>query len=269
MTTAITPTEPAEHDPGEDTGTPRKRPLVQRLPQAAFTTLYGTLLVGVVVGAVLVISHETDAQEPPATVERPLRPFLPPRTSQDNVGESIRPYLITDAETARTSTGVTLTGTMTDQAEADTTEFSGHVSRLLQQNCIDNMTLRTQDNMRINFWGFCYNAPPPETLQSFVDTSIDEGAQNVSFYFHPGRIFERSVWITWTEDSEEEAADVVKQWDELKLEPGLDRVYTIVYGPETVHTGSRTKVGYEVKEAPTGQAFKDKYGVPTPALGEP
>ncbi|WP_288831362.1 hypothetical protein [uncultured Corynebacterium sp.] len=239
---------------------------IQRIPQPLFTTGYGALLVGVVVSGVLLASHESDASAPPAAVERPLRPWLPPQTSQDNVDASVRPYLISDVETARSPTGVTLTGSMTPTAESDTTEFSGHVSRLLQQNCVDNMTVRTQDNLRVNFWGFCYSTLPPATIDSYLAHAMEDGAQEVSFSFTPGRPFERSVGLTWAEDTEDDASRVVDTWEDLPRGQDVDLLYLAAYGPETAYTAERTSKGYRERTAPAGQKFKEKYGVPTPAL---
>ncbi|WP_291314213.1 hypothetical protein [Corynebacterium sp. UBA2622] len=262
--------EPETVAPAEAGSTARKKPpLIRRVPGAVFTTAYGALLVGVVVMGVLLASHESDAEQPAARVDRPARPVLPAETSESNVESSLRPNLIAGAETARTATGVTVTGTMSQAAEDNTAEFSGHVARLLEQNCIDNMTVRTQDNMRINFWGFCYSSLPPTTVQTYVDKALEEGAQHVSFYFHPGRMYEHSAAITWTEDSEDGAKHVMEGWEDTPLKEGLNRLTMVAYGPETVHVAYRYENDYVVDDAPTGEKFKEEYGVPTPALPRP
>ncbi len=283
MSTAYSPSPDPEKTPGDSTGarvaeTPDERgstaretkpPFIQRVPGPVFTTAYGALLVGVVVMGVLLVSNESDAEEPPAAVDRPSRPLLPPPAHQDNVESSLRPGLIADAETARTPTGVTVTGTMTAEAEADTGAFAGHVSRLLEQNCVDNMTVTTQDNMVINLWGFCYTAPPAATLKSYVDTALDDGAQEVSFYFLPGRKDDRTAWITWSSDSQDTADRTADGFEDIPLEDGIGRLELVSYGPDSVHHYIRTPKGFSGIDAPTGEKFKEKYGIPTPALPRP
>ncbi|WJY68468.1 hypothetical protein [Corynebacterium auris] len=256
MSTAHTPSPDAQ----------QKRPLVRRVPGPLFTAGYGALLVGVVVMGVLLVSYESGAEEPPAVVERPQRPRIPAQTSQDNVDASVRAAYIAEPSTARTPTGVTLTGTVTEQAEADTVEFAGHLSRLLQQNCVDNMTLRTQDNMRINFWGFCYSSLPEQTIQGYIDDALRNGAEHVSFYFHPGRLHEHSVWFTWMEDTQEDLDSLTSTWRQSRRLEGVDRLTFIAYGPETMQVFERTRKGVWEHTAPTGERFKQEHEVPTPAL---
>ncbi|SDR84678.1 hypothetical protein [Corynebacterium timonense] len=265
MSTAHTPSPDANAGPDAAT----QRPLLARVPGPLFTAGYGALLVGVVVMGVLLVSYESEAEQPPAVVERPQRPILPAPASQDDVDASVRTYLIADPATARTPTGVTLTGTMTEHAQDDTADFAGHVSRLLQQNCVDNMTVRTQDNMRINFWGFCYSSLPEQTIRSYVDDGLRNGAQDLSFYFHPGRKYEHSVWFTWSETSQEEADAIASRWRQSRRLEGVDRLTLIGYGPETVQVFERTRNGVWEHSAPTGEPFKELYDLPTPALGAP
>ncbi|MEX3504493.1 hypothetical protein [Corynebacterium sp. LK2510] len=246
-----------------------RTPLLRRIPDAVFTTAYGALLVGIVVAGVIGVSYESDAATPPPAVERPLRPLFIPETNQANVDASVRAYLIADAESAHTPSGVTLTGTLTPLAEADTTEVSGHIARLLEQNCVDNMTVRTQDNMPISFWGFCYRSMPPEAIKSYVDIALSSGAQNASFQFHPGREFDTQVWMTWVSDSEAQAQKITDSFDEMEFDGGVGRLMLVSYGPESATAVEKTLDKTTVKSGPTGEAFKRENQVPSPALEPP
>ncbi|WP_342320103.1 hypothetical protein [Corynebacterium mayonis] len=272
MSTAWTSPPGADNTRADDTNNKpaeAKKPFLQRLPNAVFTTGYGALLVGAIVLGVVVTSYETDAVAPRAAVERPLRPILYAQTSQDNVNASLRTYLIDKAETARTHTGVALRGELTPSAVADTTEVSGHLSRLMEQNCLDSITLTTPDNMQINFWGFCYHTLPPETIQGYLDTALTGNARQLAFHFHPGRIREHHMWMTWMSEDEQAAKDAVESWQNLKILAGIDLLVLGSYGPDNVYWEDRTKFKKEKKTWPAGENFKQKYGVGTPALPAP
>ncbi|WKD57307.1 hypothetical protein CAPI_03745 [Corynebacterium capitovis DSM 44611] len=240
-----------------------KVPLIRRLPTGVFTAGYGALLAGVAVFGVVLASYEVGADSPAYHVDRPARPAPapPPPGSEvaaaSNVVSSVRDYLISDVETNATLTGVTLTGNTTDQAEADTAELAGHVSRLLQQNCVDNLTLRTQDNLRINVWGYCLHSPSAETLQSYIDVAVDEGADAVSFMFYPGRSTERQVAMTWQSDTEAEAEDIAAGWKDIPQPDDVDSTDFVVYGPENVRQETSEE---SLTVSPTGEKFREEIG---------
>ncbi|WNI12621.1 hypothetical protein RIU96_10465 [Corynebacterium sp. Z-1] len=237
--------------------------LLRALPAPVFTVAYGAVLIGLIAGGIVLADTASSHEDAPPSVGKPLRPFNPVETSADNVEASVRTYLIADAATARTSTGVTLTGTMTDTAEASLAEFSGHVSRLLQQNCVDNMTVRTQDNLRINLWGYCYNSPGPAAIESYVTDALAGTTDSVSFYFYPGRPVEHMVAMTWFSNSPAAANSIVDSWDDLEPVEPTDQLVLTAYDPEKVRVqekyGRRVDRPDEYFEDPTGKAFREKW----------
>ena len=221
--------------------------LVRALPAPVFTLVYGAVVIGLIAGGVVLADAAETDQAAPADVGKPVRPFFPPRVDAANVEASVRPYLIADAALLPTSTGVTLTGTMTDTAEANVADFAGHVSRLLEQNCVDNMTVRSQDNLRLNLWGFCFTSPGPEAIQAYVTAGLERGADEVTFSFFPGRPAERYASLTWFADSATESEGKNENWDGIGLAGATQHLELRVIDPQTIRLQSyvRTDEGVD------------------------
>ncbi|AWB84400.1 hypothetical protein [Corynebacterium liangguodongii] len=251
------------HSPAADPTSQANTAALRRVPASVFTLAYGATIIAILAGGAVMIANSHAAEPAPPSVGRPLRAFNPVETSLDNVTESLRPYLLGDASTARTSTGVTLTATMTQQAQDDLADFSGHVSRLLEQNCIDSMTVKTQDNLRINIWGYCYFTPGPVALQTYITDALDGGADSVAFSAYPGRPIDQEASLIWFTDSVEEGDKAVESWDDLDLVPATDQLSLVVYDPERVRV--RGKFSEETSrvetnhEDDTGEAFAEKW----------
>lgn len=235
------------------------------IPAAAFIVGFGALLIVCLVLAVGVVNYESSAEErassssatmtgtppppfphdiPPVTtvtesdgqtsVSRPPKP-APPETSEEQVRASIRTHLIADAETARTYTGVAVKGDITQQALDDLPEFTGHVSRLLEQNCVDSMALTTPDNVRVTFNGFCYTTMPGETIQRLLTVALDGKADSIDFANNPGYGNTNYVSMTWYVASEKEAERIHKTWHEVRRPRAVQEIRFYTYSPEKVH----------------------------------
>lgn len=248
-------------DPTSNTNTR----LLRALPAPVFTLAYGALIIAVVTGGIFLVDKVSSAEGSPPSIGKPMRPFNPAGTSVDNVDASVRSYLIADAKSARTATGVTLTGTMTDTAEASLSEFSGHVSRLLEQNCVDNMTVRTQDNLRINLWGYCYSSPGADAIEAYVGEALEGSTDSVTFSFYPGREIERVVEMTWFTDGASAADSVVRGWSDAETIGSTDKLTLTAYDPERVrvHETFAPRLDRDdiSTEDVTGDAFREKWGL--------
>lgn len=241
---------------------PEKQPR-RRVPAAAFIVGFGALLIICLVFAIGVVNYETSASErassssstatgtettsqplPSVTtvtesdgqtsVSRPPKP-APPETSEEQVRASIRTHFIADAETARTYTGVAVTGDITEQALTDLPEFTGHVSRLLEQNCVDSMALTTPDNERVTFNGFCYTTMPGETIQRMLTVALDGKADSIDFANNPAYGNSNYVSMTWYVASEKEAERIHKTWHEVRRPRAVEQIRFFTYSPEKVH----------------------------------
>ena len=168
MSTAVTEPEPSP------------QPWLKRIPAPLFTVVYGALVILVVFGAAMAAGYTADTAdtagaEAVAESERlpqPERPFNPPAADPDNVAASIRSHLITDVRVGKTDSGAMMRGDIVNGALDDTTEIAGHLSRLLEQNCLDTVTLTSKSGMRFNFWGFCFSTLPPATIAQLMDLSL-------------------------------------------------------------------------------------------------
>lgn len=237
----------------------------RRIPAAAFIVGFGALLIVCLVLAIGVVNYESSAEERAASssatmtgtatssstsetpavttvtesdgqtsVSRPPKP-APPETSEDQVRASIRTRFIADAKTARTYTGVAVVGGITDEALNDLPEFTGHVSRLLEQNCVDSMALTTPDNVRVTFNGFCYTTMPDETIQRMLTVALDGKADSIDFANNPGYGNSNYVSMTWYVSGEKEAERIGKTWHEVRRPRAVEQIHFYTYSPEKVH----------------------------------
>ena len=240
--------------------------LVRALPAPVFTVVYGAIVISLVTGGIFLVDKVSSAEESAPSVGKPVRPANPVVTSEANVGASVRPYLIADAKAARTSSGVTLTGTMTPTAEESLSEFSGHVSRLLEQNCIDNMTVTSQDNLRVNLWGYCYSSPGPESLETYLSQALDSDADSVTFAFYGGREIEHVADIKWFAESTSDADRAVSEWEDAEVVGNTDKLTLTAYDPQRVRVhdifADRLDRDDFSDEDVTGEAFREKWEIP-------
>ncbi|WP_165164180.1 hypothetical protein [Corynebacterium qintianiae] len=227
-------TEQSLDDAPSDAPVDANTRLLRALPAPVFTVAYGAIVIALIAGAVVLADNASSQESAAPVVGKPARPFFPVQTDVDNVEASVRPYLITDTASARTASGVTLTGTMTDQAETDVSEFAGHVSRLLEQNCVDNMTVRSQDNVRINLWGYCYHSPGAAEIETYVEAALENSADSVSFSFYPGLPVEHQVALTWFEDTADDADAAMDSWEDIEPVGRIQQVSLSSYDPAAV-----------------------------------
>ncbi len=253
MSTQVTP---PSRTPDSDTDAPR------RVPAGAFIVGFGALVIVCVVLTVGLFNYESSAQERASStatstasstssvqdtavttvtgtdgqtsVSRPPKP-APPETSEEQVRSSIRAHYIENAETARTYTGVAVTGDITELALNDMPEFTGHVSRLLEQNCVDSMALTTPDNVRVTFNGFCYSTMPGETFERMLEVALNGGADSIDVAHNPTYGGNNYVSMTWYVDNEEQAARIHETWHEVRRPRAVQEIRFSTYSPEAVH----------------------------------
>lgn len=272
------------HSPAEPSAAPdapaglAKRPLIQRLPSPAFVVGYGALIVAIVVFVAMLSSYAagesagrgasatlTEVSETTKTAPAPEKqlPHNPAPADQQSVRDSVRSYLIEDLETGATHTGTSARGTLTELAEQSPNELSGHLSRLLEQNCLDKFELTTLKHMRILFQGFCFSTLPPATIASAIDTANELGADALALNsYHPSLGTEMS--LRWVQvPSQDELDELREDWDDVDFPEGIRRLQFNAYGPEQAYW-----LYHEDGKEPwfasgeTGEAFAEKYGTP-------
>ena len=259
MSTLHTPTSepepPAETAPGTAPAAP-KRSLIARLPGPVFVVGYGALLIAVVVAVAMFASYESGSDTGPLTSaaakeQEPMQPWNPAPRDEDNVRESIRSYLITDVETGVTDTGVMLRGEITDFAVANLAEFTGHLSRLMQQNCLDTVVLTTPDNFRMEILGYCFASPDLEPLTEFTSYALEEDADSIAFVDYYGKDGKEIGinWLNLASDAKLEQLD--KQWDKTERPAGFNQLRFTAYTPNEAYVRDDVKdVGVRVARGP-------------------
>lgn len=249
-------------------------PRPPRMSTAKFTLGFGALLIVCIVLTVGVLTHELSASEtsgsestsstagssassgssgttetsssttssPPTTVTgsdgsttvvREPKP-TPPETNLDQVNASIQTQFIADAKTARTYTGIAVEGAMTEFALHNPIDFSGHISRLLKENCVDSMALTTPSNTRVTFNGFCYTTLPPQTIQRMLGFGLDGEADSVDFANFPARGNKNHLTLTWYGTSDSRVEKLQESWNELRRPRPIDQVNLYAYTPDEV-----------------------------------
>lgn len=232
----------------------------KRIPTPIFVIGYGAIVLTLIVAMAMLVSYRADAEADASaadgsaatgtasttttTEQDPRQAWNPPLRDEANVLASIRPYLITDVESAVGETGVIVRGKATETAMASTTEFTGHLSRLLEQNCLDTLVLTTPNNMRMSFLGFCFSTLPPASIEKYTTFAVDEDADSLAFvnYNSAAGVEVALGWLDVASASK--LSELEQTWKRLPLEPGLDRLRTSAYTDEEVAAGQRVRGAY-------------------------
>ncbi len=255
--------EPVVAEPAEATADApaERRTLLQRVPAPLFITAYGAVVIAGVIMAVMLSNYASDAETKSVELEQPRRPFNPAPADAGNVAASVRPHLIENAEVGATETGVMLRGDIPETASP--TELSGHLSRLLEQNCLDTVTLTDAEGMRLNFWGFCFSTIPDTTIAEVLSYGEDAEADSVAIYNYATKNNRHEVVVNWVDaGSTEELDKLVKSWRKVSIPDEVDRVVFNAYGDEEVADMIKDrKSGNQLDRNPTGDAFKEKWGL--------
>lgn len=260
MSTAVTEPEPSP------------QPWLKRIPAPLFTVVYGALVILVVFGTAMAAGYTADTADTANTVDttdtaeatssegavdnerlpQPERPFNPPAADPDNVAASIRSHLITNVRVGKTDSGAMMRGDIVDGALDDTTEIAGHLSRLLEQNCLDTVTLTSKSGMRFNFWGFCFSTLPPATIAQLMDFGVDEEADSVAFAVYPVQGNFHTISLNWMDAGDTDDIDeLIEQWQEVERPDEIDRITFNGYtDEEVVVMDNDKKTGEAIKRWP-------------------
>lgn len=224
MSTAVT----AESAPAEP------RSALQRVPTPLFVIGYGALLVAVVLLIAMLVSYRADATPTEAEPQDPRQAWNPAPMDVDNVRASVRDYLITDVETGVSTTGVTLRGQATEYAVTDVADFTGHLSRLMEQNCLDTLVLTTPDNMRLEFLGFCFSTLPQPTIAAFTELALEEDADSVAFVNYNSEAG-TEIALSWLNVPSTAKLDRLEaKWEKISRPAAVNRLKFSAYTPDRV-----------------------------------
>ncbi|AOX05300.1 hypothetical protein BJP05_03285 [Corynebacterium sp. NML98-0116] len=208
--------------------------LLRRVPTALFVAVYGALVVVLASLAVALYAYQHNApQETRLQRELVFQPEAP-QADVASIEASIRPYLIADAEVREAHRGAALRGDITDTAVQDVDSFAGHLSRLLQQNCIPGVELRTGSNLNVSLWDYCHDAPAPESIAQQMRLAVGYDADFVGFLHYP---FGQKVKVTWMNVADKADRDsLITMWEEVGLPDGFVEVIYQAYGAGEVTT---------------------------------
>lgn len=234
----------------------------ERIPTAAFVTGYGVIVVAAAVMAGALVNYSSEQETQTVELEQPRRPFNPAPADAGNVAASVRPYLIEDARVAATESGVALRGDIAEGVAQMPAEFAGHVSRLLDQNCLDTVSLSQPDGMRLNFWGFCFSTIPPATIQEVMELGEDTGADSVALLNFAQRSNRHEAQVNWMDAGDKKKLDaLVKTWRGVDLPDEVDHLIFTAYGDEEVVVMEKDRrSGNTIKRGPAGEAFRQQWG---------
>ena len=262
MSTVHSPT--VATTPAAESARSERRTLVQRMPLPVFVIGYGAIVIALVVMVAMLASYRADAKLSEVQPPDPQQAWNPAPREEANVRASVRGHLIQDAETAVGEAGVMLRGTIADGtlvAEPSRAELAGHLSRLLEQNCLDTVTLATEDNMKIHFWDFCFKSVPEQSILTALTLAYEEGADAVTFINFWGTGVELAY--TWANPVSDDQADAMaEEWKKEKFPQGVDRMLFTAYTDDEIIARHEVKGESLIEDRyPTGEAFKQKWGM--------
>lgn len=208
--------------------------LLRRVPTAVFVVVYGALVVVLASLAVALYAYHHSAPQE-TRLQRELV-FLPeaPQADVATIEASIRPYLIANAEVREAHRGAALRGDITDTAVQDVDSFSGHLSRLLQQNCIPGVELRTGSNLNVSLWDYCHDAPTPESIAEVTRLALGYDADFAGFLRYPTGQKAKVTWMNVDDDASRDS--LVAMWEDVGLPDGFVEVIYQAYGAGEVTT---------------------------------
>lgn len=233
---------------------------LKRLPKPAFIAVYGAVVIALVVMIVALASYRSEQSS--ASPAAPVKAWNRAPVDPAHVAASIRPGVIGDAEVGATSTGVTVQGTLLDATLADP-DAAGHISRLLEQNCLDTLTLRTADNMRFEMLGFCFSTIPPQTIEDLIRFGDEQGANSVTVTNNLEKTGGKLATLTWLDVEDSEIEQLTDTWQNFGLRPYLDKATFEAFGSnEAVFMDAEPSRPHTIKHEPTGDALREKWGMP-------
>lgn len=225
MSTSLSTAPPSSTEPSPS----------RRLPTAVFALGYTVLLIAAIALIALLVRHEATAEgpTPSETSPTPAAGSLP--VDRELAVATASPEVIENITSAEQQLGVTLTGTLTQQA-VDNPELIGQqIYQLLSTNCVSNLALETPENMQLDVWGFCHASLPADTLTELVARGIEQGTDSVSILNMGGADPKRQVFYTWFAQDPVAENRVLAGWDEsYQSHPEIDLVSLSLYGPEEV-----------------------------------
>lgn len=187
--------------------------------------LYGASVIAVVGVALGLTIYEANAErpDPPAASGPPSASY--PDTEVPVADASV----LTDVQVARTDTGAILTAqAVTDDPAILGTEFE----RLASQYCADNISVVTDNNLRIHAWGFCYSTIPATDFAELIDVAVETEASKLVFTDHPGSGGIKQAAITWLPTTQASYDAVLESWEEIELPESIRQVALTAYGRE-------------------------------------
>lgn len=208
--------------------------MLRRVPTAVFVVIYGALVVVLASLAIALYAYHHNAPQE-TRLQRELV-FLPeaPQADVASIEASIRPYLIANAQVREAHRGAAVRGDITDTAMQDVDSFSGHLSRLLQQNCIPGVELRTGSNLNVSLWDYCHDAPEPASIAQVMRLALGYDADFVGFLRYPSKQTTKMTWMNVDDDASRD--NLVAMWEDLGLPDGFDEVVYQAYGAGEVTT---------------------------------
>ncbi|QYH19453.1 hypothetical protein JKI95_10255 [Corynebacterium aquatimens] len=169
---------------------------------------------------------------------------------------SIRRHLITDVQTSAGDTGVLMRGTIAGDLETQLPELSGHISRLLEQNCIDALTLKTADNLRLSFYGFCFSTIPETTISQLATLADEQDAEAMIIMdTHSSSAIEAEV--VWLDVPDARLNSLELVWRDQIRPAGIKRLRFAAYGETEA-------AFYENPEASRTRLWRDPTGDTVP-----
>lgn len=240
------------------------RPWWVRIPTPLFITAYGVILIALVVSGAMLVNYSSDSSSKTIEMAQPVRPFNKAPIAAADVAASVRTYLIENPQVTETETGVGLRGEIAESALLAPSELTGHLSRLLEQNCLDTVTLTDPDGMRLNFWGFCFSTIPPATIEELLTFGREQGADAVSIQNYAYRSNRHEAKVTWIDAGSSSDLDaLVKKGRKQQIPDEVDRIVFTGFGDtEVAELTKDRKTGLSVSRDPAGDAFREQWGLP-------
>lgn len=215
--------------------------------RTALLVTYPVLAMVLVIGMILLLAHEISRADavaekdppapPPNRASAPPDPAEPAQPAEPGfhipdaaeMEAAFNPELVTVNE-AGTGFGTLVEAETTEYADDNPGMLAEHLQQALTGTCINNLALRTTDNLAVKFWDYCYNSPAAADIADLVAFADQSGAMTVNFAHYPQNGDYTVANLVWQTSDEDTFDALTAAWEDVEMADSLDQVSFAVYG---------------------------------------
>lgn len=114
--------------------------------------------------------------------------------------------------------GATIEATTTPLADSSPSALAGEISRVLADNCVDNLSITNPAGFRFQAWGFCHTTTDAAIIEQLLNHAYSSQALRVSIQDYRAWGHQEAK-IFWETSNQTRYDELIRYIDSLKDEP--------------------------------------------------